>query len=481
MLARWISVIVFLLLATTITGARDVSAKTETGGWELLGKKEVAFNVDRDVISVGSRESQFKKIKLRVTGTDIRIFNLRVRYANGSVENLEVQSKLKRGDETKALDLAGRGRYIRQIELIYKSRKNSKKRATVEVYGLSHQPPKPTVELDAGWILLGKKQVGFQADRDIVEVGKKEGRFTHIRIYVLESAIALYDLKVVYGNGAVEDLQVREDIPAGGKTRAIDLAGKGRHISRVELIYGSRPDAGNRATVYVAGRAQGETTVEIPQGWDLLGEKKVGFGADRDVIGVDAKGQRYTRIRLRVRDNDIHLYDLKVVYGNGAVDDLQVREELRAGQSTRPIDLAGEDRLIERVELIYRSRSGSGKAAVVDVFGERASEPAWRRLGRKTVGFRVDHDVIRVGAADGTFRKLKLRVLDNDIYIHGMKVVYGNGSVEEWRVGAMIPAGGETRAIDLRGGNRRIEAIELLYQSRPSFIGKAELEVLGLQ
>jgi len=75
--------------------------------------------------------------------------------------------------------------------------------------------------------------------------------------------------------------------------------------------------------------------------WELLGEQKVGFGIDRDTVRIGRDDGDFRKIQLRVRGNDIEMRDLKVVYGNGQVDDIPVREHILAGGTTRPIDLRG--------------------------------------------------------------------------------------------------------------------------------------------
>jgi hypothetical protein len=65
---------------------------------------------------------------------------------------------------------------------------------------------------------------------------------------------------------------------------------------------------------------------------------------------------RFNAIRLRVAGNTVHMMDLKVVYANGQPDDIQVREEIRAGGQTRPLDLKGERLAIKEIEMVYRSQ-----------------------------------------------------------------------------------------------------------------------------
>jgi hypothetical protein len=100
--------------------------------------------------------------------------------------------------------------------------------------------------------------------------------------------------------------------------------------------------------------------------WVELGCQQVSFiGKDRDSIRVGRSEGRFKAIRLEARNNDVEVLDLKVVYSNGAPDDIQVRSNIRAGSRTRPLDLKGRERAIQRIELVYRSRpSFKGLATV---------------------------------------------------------------------------------------------------------------------
>jgi hypothetical protein len=106
--------------------------------------------------------------------------------------------------------------------------------------------------------------------------------------------------------------------------------------------------------------------------WRALGMKTVSLGIDRDVIKVDPWAGKYDRIKIRAQLNDIEIYDLAVVYGNGRRDDIHVRRIIRKNTETAPLDLRGEGRNIDRVEMIYRKDSRKGMVAVVTVLGRVA-------------------------------------------------------------------------------------------------------------
>lgn len=117
--------------------------------------------------------------------------------------------------------------------------------------------------------------------------------------------------------------------------------------------------------------------------------------------------------------------------------------------------------------------------AVAAIASFAAPASAAELLGCRNVGFINDTDVIPVGRQDGRFRAIQLRVRGNDIQMRDLKVVYGNGAPDDLQVRLTIPAGGETRWIDLRGGARFIREIVMTYASRPNFKGQAEVCAYG--
>jgi hypothetical protein len=107
----------------------------------------------------------------------------------------------------------------------------------------------------ARWEQLGCQKVGFLVDKDIIKVGRREGKFTAIRLKVSDNKVHMMDLKVIYANGAPDDIPVREEIRAGGHTRALDLKGeRGRAIQQIEMVYRSQPSFKGQATVCVEGQ-----------------------------------------------------------------------------------------------------------------------------------------------------------------------------------------------------------------------------------
>jgi hypothetical protein len=106
----------------------------------------------------------------------------------------------------------------------------------------------------------------------------------------------------------------------------------------------------------------------------------------------------------------------------------------------------------------------------------------WVRLGERHVGFINDHDTITVGRYEGRFKRIKLIVHHNDIELSSVKIVFGNGKIEDVEFHQKIRAGGSSPAIDLRTpwhDGRAIREIRIHYRTKLNFKGEAVVEVWG--
>lgn len=125
-----------------------------------------------------------------------------------------------------------------------------------------------------------------------------------------------------------------------------------------------------KALVAGAALALSAATIATPAfAWTELGVRTVADRTDHDSINLPGD-RRFDRIKLCVYRNPIHLYDLHVHYRNGGTQEVSVRDFIRAGQCTRAIDLSGEDRNIDRIDMTYEETSWRRRTATVRVFGE---------------------------------------------------------------------------------------------------------------
>ena len=88
----------------------------------------------------------------------------------------------------------------------------------------------------------------------------------------------------------------------------------------------------------------------------------------------------------------------------------------------------------------------------------------WKLIGERSVKFSSDKDIIKVGGNDW-YTKLKIKVVDAPLHIADMDVKFENGEKFDIAIKENIRQGGESRVIDLPGGERRIDRIEFRYRT----------------
>lgn len=230
---------------TTDQPTAATPGQATAGGDVLFGAQYVGFGVDRDVIRVGNEIGKFDRIRLRVLDNDIHINELTVVYANGETDALAVNADIPKNSRTNWIDLKG-DRFIKEIQMSYRSRPSFKGQARIEVFGQYAEgwlgPSGEGRKYNQGWVLLGAQTAGFVGfDKDVIPVGRNEGGFRKIRITVRDRAITLNEVTVIYTDGSQEAIPVRTRVDAGGTYGPVDLKGERRvAIDRVEAKYRSR-------------------------------------------------------------------------------------------------------------------------------------------------------------------------------------------------------------------------------------------------
>jgi len=111
--------------------------------------------------------------------------------------------------------------------------------------------------------------------------------------------------------------------------------------------------------------------------------------------------------------------------------------------------------------------------------GNAVQAQAWDKLGSAKVTGASDHDEIWVTGIEGSYTAIKLFVENEGIDFDRVLVTYGNGTKDELEIRNFIKAGGETRVLDLRGGERVIRKIEFWYKSNPNTKRKAQVIAYG--
>lgn len=112
-------------------------------------------------------------------------------------------------------------------------------------------------------------------------------------------------------------------------------------------------------------------------------------------------------------------------------------------------------------------------------FSLNAQGPRWEKLGMRMVNYNLDRDEIPVTLAEGTFNSVKLIVNRSPINLNRFVIHFSNGGKQDVTVRKNIPKGGETRVIDLKGGNRGIKKVVFWYDTKKIARGRAVIELWG--
>jgi hypothetical protein len=104
--------------------------------------------------------------------------------------------------------------------------------------------------------------------------------------------------------------------------------------------------------------------------WTYLGNAHVDGANDHDNIKVGSQDGKFRAVQLRVKGGAIDFQKVLVHFGDGSVQELVFRERIPDGGQTRPLDLTGDRRRIDSVELWY-SKESWHRRPKVELFGIR--------------------------------------------------------------------------------------------------------------
>ena len=243
-----------VLPATPTTSAAS-TAKPLTvidGNDVMFGYQDVGFLVDKDVIKVGGNIGKFDRIRMRVLKNDVHLNSVKIVYLDGESEDVAVDADIKANTKTKWIELKNADRFIKEIQLSYRSKANFKGQARIEVTGQYAEgwlgPNGEGRKYNDGWVLLGSQTADYAGyDTDSVTVGKNEGGFARLRMIVRENPITLTRMTVTHFTGPDESFNFnREKIEADKPYGPIEFKGGKTAIKEIRAQYRSRVDLINR-------------------------------------------------------------------------------------------------------------------------------------------------------------------------------------------------------------------------------------------
>ena len=112
------------------------------------------------------------------------------------------------------------------------------------------------------------------------------------------------------------------------------------------------------------------TKDKLTQQWTLIGEKRVSFLIDHDIIHATGN-DNYSKIKVKVKDGPVHIIDMDVHFENGDKMDVALKQRIPKGGESRVIDLPGGSRNVRKIEFWYETKGFRKGRGTVQVWGQR--------------------------------------------------------------------------------------------------------------
>ena len=125
--------------------------------------------------------------------------------------------------------------------------------ALAVVLALFALTPARGAEDEKDWKVMGDAQINRKSGTAQIDVGGEEGLAKRIKFEVRGTDVEFKKVTVSYENGDPEEIDIRDTVRRGGRTRAIDLKGGNRVIKKVLIAFKVDKDADRDARIILLG------------------------------------------------------------------------------------------------------------------------------------------------------------------------------------------------------------------------------------
>jgi hypothetical protein len=122
-----------LMLLATLGVVSSMGAKST---WELLGSRQVTERLDHDEILLRTGAGVLRQVKLSVQRAPIDMQRVVVHFTEGLDQRSDMQMTIPADGESRAIDIAGKGRAVRSVEFWYDATTLRGRRAQVRLFGM---------------------------------------------------------------------------------------------------------------------------------------------------------------------------------------------------------------------------------------------------------------------------------------------------------------------------------------------------------
>ena len=498
-------------ITTTLSVINPAASQTNA----VIGEEIANFSRETDTFNLENNDRLLAALQLGVERGTIRLYSLSVTFGNGRVRTVEPDRLLRPGAPPFRLNFSDSGRRIASVAATYRTvRRESNKRAIVSLLGIT--PPRSasspgqysnavTIDLREGRAILRPSQASQPLRSLQIEVGRRDVFIRHITVTFANGDVKRFDLNRWVDEGQktprltfnAPARRVRQVAITTRPSQSRDIARFILHTQRLE-----RPDRDNdrfassdqRAPLGNGSRFGAALPLDrggAPRNHILLGTVQVVLGKPSLELSVNRGLGPITSLALRAGRRTIGIGKITAVYSNGRTDEIQVLRQLARNSVSPKISLRRSGKLrsirIKATALTTQASSLRVYAMLDQDDRQRAPDTRrakgeWIELGfARPPRFRTKTDVIAVGRSKGRLEAFRLVVEKHDVRFQGLRVVYGNGSEQEFPFYSKVNDGVTTNRFVLarEGRGRYVQKIIVRYNTTTNFKGRALVKFQG--
>ena len=504
-----------LAACCAITSTLSVTTPAASQTNALIGEEIANFTRETDTFNLENNAGLLAGLQLGVERGTIRLYSLSVTFGNGRVRTVEPDRLLRPGAPPFKLSFSDKGRRIASVAATYRTlRRESKKRAIVSLRGITqtsntYRPSQysnaVTIDLREGRAAIRPSQESQPLRFLQIEVGRRDVFIRHITVTFANGDVKRFDLNRWVDEGK-RTPRLRFDAPAR-RVRQVAIAtrpSQSRDIARFTLHTQrlERPDrdtdrfASNDRRAPLGDGSRFGTVLPLdrggaPRNHILLGTVQVVLGKPSIELSVNRGLGPITSLALRAGRRTVGIGKITAVNSNGKTDEIQVLRQLARNSVSPKISLQRSGKLrsirIKATALTTQTSSLRVYAMLDQDNRQRALEirrakGEWIELGfARPPRFRTKTDVIAVGRSKGRLEAFRLVVEKHDVRFQGLRVVYGNGSEQEFPFYSKVNDGVTTNRFVLarEGRGRYVQKIIVRYNTTTNFKGRALVKFQG--
>lgn len=313
--------------------------------------------------------------------------------------------------------------------------------------------------------------------RVVFDVGRKQGRFSQLRIRARGKVVRINQIEVIFGNGKSQTIDVYQAIYPGEVSSPIDLTGDTRRIRRVVLTK-RRTWQRDRGDIELLGLA------DDTGDYKLVGKLGVRDRDPRVVFdNIDNGRGGFDSLKLRALGEPIRITTIEITFGNRKTQTVRYYKSLQPGYLSEAIDLAGQSRNIRSVVVNKRRDYNDGRGALqlFGLPGKARPKQRFTTLGTERTGRRSQDVVFDSLNQNRRWNRIRIVALDRPIEINDAVIVFGNGDRQRVNFrNARLRPGEATSIVDLDGRNaRRIDRIRVGVNRDRGRRGRLQVQGVG--